>query len=264
MNFHESFIKLIRESSVEGDGLVDILQVSPETVRRWMAGKLLPGRKKLITLLDHIQSSEEIRNQLIKLHSVELKKSPQWGERKNSFTEKLSEVFGVYTSSEISRKTGISHQSISNWKAGKLVPSVDNLLKISESLGLNQKSTERLIHARGDEKVKKPFGRKRKSQNLEDRVISDLLKKIPKNHVIKSRVPGLSFLYRSVPVFISLQTHNRELLFTRCCLTMMRTNSDLLYLLVDQPLPNPFAELYQNYRIMVFTPEEFLEQLNKL
>ena len=87
MNFHESFIKLIRESSIDEHRLVDILQVSPETVRRWMAGKLLPGRKKLITLFDHIQSSEETRNQLIKLHSVELKKTPQWGERKNSFRQ---------------------------------------------------------------------------------------------------------------------------------------------------------------------------------
>ena len=75
---------------------------------------------------------------------------------------------------------------------------------------------------------------------------------------------GASTKESGEPVLISLQTRNKELLFTRCCLTMMSTKSDLLYLLVDQPLPDPFSELYQNYRIMVFTPEEFLEQLNKL
>ena len=262
MNFNQSFLDLLSNYSVRDYDLVDILGVSPETVRRWMAGTLLPGRGKLNILLDHIQPPDEIRNQLISLHLSETKKAPKWG--KKDFAQKFTEVCDFYTVSKISSLTRISHQNISNWKAGKSLPSVDSLRKISESLGLKDTTSATLIRLRDEQKVRKPLGRKRRNLTEEQNVIEKIISELPNEIISKSTIPFVRFFYKSTPVLINFKTTSFETLFTRCCLTMMRTNSDLLYLLVDQPLSDPFAKLYQNYRIMVFTPEEFLEQLNKL
>jgi transcriptional regulator with XRE-family HTH domain len=262
MNFNQRFIDLLSNSSVRDYDLVDILGVSPETVRRWMAGTLLPGRGKLNILLDHIQPPDEIRKQLINLHLSETKKAPKW--EKKGFAQKFSEVCDFYTVSKISNPTGISHQNISNWKAGKSLPSVDSLKKIAESLLLDDKTSAKLIRLRDEQKVRKPLGRKRKNLTEEQNVIEKIMSELPKEIIIKSTIPFVRFFYKSTPVLINFKITSFETLFTRCCLAMMRTNSDLLYLLVDQPLSDSFAELYQNYRIMVFTPEEFLGQQNKL
>ena len=262
MNFNQSFLDLLSNSSVRDYDLVDILRVSPETVRRWMAGTLLPGRGKLNILLDHIQPTDEIRKQLISLHLSETKKAPKWG--KKDFAQKFTEVCDFYTVSKISNLTGISHQNISNWKSGKSLPSVDSLKKISESLVLDDKTSAKLILLRDEQKVRKPLGRKRKNLSGEQDAIDEIMSQLPQETVTKSTIPYVRFFYKSTPVLINFKTSNFEVIFTRCCLTMIKTSSDLIFLLVDQPLQDPHDRLFEKFKIMAMTPKEFLGQENNI
>ena len=264
MNFHKCFLDLLNNSSFPKNELVENLSVSEETFRRWMTGKLLPGRGKLEILLNHIQPQEKIRNRLIHLHLTESKKAPKWGEKTNKFAKHFTEICDFYTVSKISNLTGISHQNISNWKCGKLLPSTANIEKISNSLRLDLETVEVLIRLRNEQKVSTPYGRRKKTFKDEETAISEIKKQLPRKFISKSTVRYVNFFYKSIPVMINFKTSNYEVLFTRCCLNMMRANLDTIYLLVDEPLPNPYAELYQNYRITIYTPDEFLKKKNNI
>ena len=258
MNFHKCLNATLDKLGIKEEELVSMLHVRPDTARRWMAGKLLMGRKKLFILLDGLNISSEDRDLIIKLHSQELKQSAKRGGSQNEFTEMLTEALGSYTLTEISEKTEISYKNLSNWVSGKMLPSTDNLFKISKSLGLNSESTDKLMTARENQKAKKPFGRKRNSQKVEEVEIKKLLRRIPKSDVGPARAPNVSFLYKSKPVVINFNTSNYEVLFTRCCLVILKTNAEAIFLLVDRPLPEPFDELYKKFKIIALTPEEFL------
>ena len=106
MSFHETFLKIVNESGI-ADQIPSIARVSPETSRRWIKGKLLPGRKKLFILMDHLQLTDDSRKELLQLHSEELKDTPKWGKQKSEFARLLNESFGFETPTEISRTFGL-------------------------------------------------------------------------------------------------------------------------------------------------------------
>ena len=256
----EKFSKLLVSQGFEETELAYRLQVRPETVRKWIRGKLLIGKKNFRVILPLLDLSDSEREELMKMHLREYGSGPDWWSNPKTLASELSLLFGKSSIVKVASISGFSRQSLYDWTKGKTVPSEANLETILNKLEIYGREREKLFALQQKERLRKPHGFQRNSYAEEEELIGRFFEMFPPTRIWESKLTHVSFFLDSQPVLVRLRPGNLENTFFTCCEGMRQSNARSIILIVGEGFINRHQETFNYYGVSTISEADFLQK----
>ena len=257
--FKEELLKLLYSPSLSHDFVHTITSASPKTVENWYRGRAIPGKKNFRKICDLAGIPQEEIDRLEKLRD-----KADAGKRKRKvpdFSANLKEIFKPYGKiTEVVKKTGITRATIHNWITGESLPTETRLGYLINALNLDEGKKAELMEMLKAEKVKNPKVRTRKSAKLENSLANQLIRKLPRTSVVKSKSPSFHFVFEETPVLVRLKITSLDSVFTNACEAMRITGYNRSIVIVESIFTHRLEPLFGHHGISMISKDDFINQ----
>ena len=126
--FAETLEELIFDRGMAAKSLSEALGYEPSTITRYLRGERVPTVENLVSLADYFSCSTDfLLGRTETSNALNFKPCPPFNER----LEWLLKHFKC-SSYKIYNETGISKSRYYDWKNGKRIPTVDNIIRLAE------------------------------------------------------------------------------------------------------------------------------------
>lgn len=126
--FAETLEELIFDRGMTAKSLSEALGYEPSTITRYLRGERVPTVDNLVALADYFSCSTDfLLGRTETNNALKFKPCPPFNER----IELLLKHFNCL-SYKIYNGTGISKSRYYDWKNGKRIPTVDNIIRLAE------------------------------------------------------------------------------------------------------------------------------------